>query len=95
MAKSDKRRLREVRYTGKRRLRGVVFFSGPQQYMWYVEVLIKTYNEGDRTFYDAINFNSSYYASGGVLSQLETTASICTKASIGIAETPIVVLAGR
>ncbi len=22
--------------------------------MWYVEVLIKTYNEGDRTFYDAI-----------------------------------------
>jgi len=24
--------------------------------MWYVEVLIKTYNEGDRTFYDAINF---------------------------------------
>jgi len=43
MAKSD-----------KRRLRGVVFFSGPQQYMWYVEVLRKTYNEGDRTFYDAI-----------------------------------------
>jgi hypothetical protein len=23
--------------------------------MWYAEVLIKTYNEGDRTFYDAIN----------------------------------------
>jgi len=22
--------------------------------MWYVEVLRKTYNEGDRTFYDAI-----------------------------------------
>jgi len=22
--------------------------------MWYVEVLIKIYNEGDRTFYDAI-----------------------------------------
>jgi hypothetical protein len=22
--------------------------------MWYVEVLVKTYNEGDRTFYDAI-----------------------------------------
>ena len=35
-------------------IRGVVFFSGPQQYMWYVEVLRKTYNEGDRTFYDAI-----------------------------------------
>jgi len=31
-----------------------VFFSGPQQYMWYVEVLGKTCNEGDRTFYDAI-----------------------------------------
>ncbi len=23
--------------------------------MWYAEVLIKTYNEGDRNFYDAIN----------------------------------------
>jgi hypothetical protein len=22
--------------------------------MWYVEVLVKTYNEGDRAFYDAI-----------------------------------------
>jgi hypothetical protein len=31
-----------------------VFFSGPQQYMWYVVVLRKTYNVGDRTFYDAI-----------------------------------------
>ncbi len=38
-------------------IRGVVFFSGPQQYMWYVEVLRKTYNEGDRTFYDAIKYN--------------------------------------
>ncbi len=55
MAKSDKRRLREVRYTGKRRLRGVVFFSGPQQYIWYVEVLRKTCNKGDRAFYDAIS----------------------------------------
>jgi len=35
-------------------IRGVVFFSGPQQYIWYVEVLRKTYNEGGRTFYDAI-----------------------------------------
>ncbi len=43
-------------------IQGVVFLSGPQQYMWYVEVLIKTYNEAgkracetpDRTFYDAI-----------------------------------------
>jgi len=25
--------------------------------MWYVEVLGKTYNEGDRTFYDAITVN--------------------------------------
>jgi len=33
-----------------------VFFSGPQQYIWYVEVLRKTYNEGDRIFYDAIKF---------------------------------------
>ena len=33
-------------------------------------------------------------ALGGVPSALETTASICTKASIGIAETPITVLAG-
>jgi len=31
----------KVRYTGKRRLRGAVFFPGPQQYMWYVEVLEK------------------------------------------------------
>ena len=62
MAKSDKRRLREVRYTGKRRLRGVVYLSGPQQYIWYADVLINTYNEAgkrvcetpDRTFYDAI-----------------------------------------
>ena len=45
---------KKVRYTGKRRLRGVVFLSGPQLYMRYVEVLIKTYNEGDRNFYDAI-----------------------------------------
>jgi len=36
------RRPQKVRYTGKRRLRGVVFFSGPQQYMWYAEVLRKT-----------------------------------------------------
>ncbi len=65
MAKSDKRRLREVRYTDKRRLRGVVFLSGPQQYMWYAEVLIKTCNEAgkracetpDRTFYDAIKLH--------------------------------------
>ena len=39
-------------------IQGVVFFSGPQQYMWYVEVLIKTYNAVDRTFYDAINYQS-------------------------------------
>ena len=28
--------------------------------MWYVEVLIKTYNEGGRTFYDAINFKLNF-----------------------------------
>jgi len=38
-------------------IRGVVFFSGPQQYIWYVEVLRKTYNEGDLTFYDAIKID--------------------------------------
>jgi len=32
---------------------------------------------------------------GGVPSPLQTTASICTKVSIGIAETPTVVIAGR
>ena len=33
--------------------------------MWYVEVLIKTYNAGDRTFYDAIkadNLVNKYYS---------------------------------
>jgi len=34
-----------------------VFLSVPQAYMRYVEVLIKTYNAGDRTFYDAITPN--------------------------------------
>jgi len=34
-----------------------VFLLGPQPYIRYVEVLIKTYNEGDRTFYDAITVN--------------------------------------
>jgi hypothetical protein len=37
-------------------IRGVVFLSGPQQYMWYAGVLIKTCHEGDRGFYDAITF---------------------------------------
>jgi len=39
-------------------IRGMVFFSGPQLYIWYVEVLRKTHNEGDRTFYDAIRIDS-------------------------------------
>jgi len=39
-----------------------VFFSGPQQYIGYVEVLRKTYNEGDRAFYDAIKIEKSILA---------------------------------
>jgi hypothetical protein len=35
-------------------IQGVAFFSGPRPYMWYVEVLKKTYNKGNWTFYDAI-----------------------------------------
>ena len=38
-------------------IQGVVFLSGPQPYMWYVEVLIKTYNAVDRTFYNAILYD--------------------------------------
>jgi len=41
-------------YVKKFDIQGVVFLSGPQLYVWYVEVLIKTYNAGDWTFYDAI-----------------------------------------
>ena len=35
-------------------IRGVVFLAGSRLYTWYVESLLKTYNEGDRAFYDAI-----------------------------------------
>jgi hypothetical protein len=35
-------------------IQGVVFLAGPRLYMWYVEGTPETYNEGDRTFYDAI-----------------------------------------
>ena len=35
-------------------MQGVVFATGARQYMWYVELLAKTYNAGDQTFYDAI-----------------------------------------
>jgi hypothetical protein len=35
-------------------IEGVVFLAGFRLYMWYVEDLPKTYNEGDRAFYDAI-----------------------------------------
>ena len=31
--------------------------AGSRLYTWYVENLPKTYNEGDRAFYDAINLN--------------------------------------
>ena len=34
---------------------GVVFEPGSQLYMWYVEILVQTHNDVDRTFYDAIN----------------------------------------
>jgi len=29
--------------------------------MWYVEILIKTYNAGDWTFYDATNNNFHFF----------------------------------
>ncbi len=35
-------------------MQGVEFWGGVQQYIRYVECLPKTYNEGDRTFCDAI-----------------------------------------
>ena len=35
-------------------IQGVVFLAGSRLYMWYVGGLAKTYNEGDRPFYDAI-----------------------------------------
>jgi hypothetical protein len=38
-------------------IRGVAFLEGSRLYMWYAEVLPKTYNEGDWTFYDAIMFD--------------------------------------
>jgi len=34
-----------------------VFLAGSRQYIEYVENLPKTYNEGDRAFYDAINID--------------------------------------
>jgi len=36
-------------------IQGVVFLAGSRQYTEYVESLPKTYNEGNRAFYDAIN----------------------------------------
>jgi hypothetical protein len=36
-------------------IQGVVFLAGTMQYIWYAKCLSITYNEGDRTFYDAIN----------------------------------------
>ena len=35
-------------------IQSVVFLAGSRLYTWYVESLPKTYNEGDRAFYDAI-----------------------------------------
>jgi len=35
-------------------IQGVVFATGVRQYMWYVELLVKTYNAVDWTFCDAI-----------------------------------------
>ena len=37
---------------------GVVFEPGFQLYMWYVEILVQTHNDVDRTFYDAIIIQS-------------------------------------
>jgi len=50
-------------------MQGVVLLSGHQLYMWYVEVLIKTYNAGDRTFYDAITFDSEEWEQQAAPSQ--------------------------
>jgi hypothetical protein len=33
-----------------------MFLAGTWQYIWYAKCLSITYNEGDRTFYDAIKF---------------------------------------
>jgi hypothetical protein len=41
-------------YVKKFDIQGVVFLTGTWLYMWYTKCLSKTYNAGDRTFYDAI-----------------------------------------
>jgi hypothetical protein len=38
-------------------IQGVVFLAGTWGYIWYAKCLSITYNEGDRTFYDAIIFH--------------------------------------
>jgi hypothetical protein len=43
-------------------IQGVVFLAGSLLYMQYVGGLPKTYNEGDRTFYDAIIVDIIAYA---------------------------------
>ncbi len=53
--KLAKSRLEAPRWLDKKfDIQGVVFLTGIQLYMQYVECLLTTYNEGDRTFCDAI-----------------------------------------
>jgi hypothetical protein len=44
---------------------GVVFEPGSQLYMRYVEILVQTHNDVDRTFYDAINSRFPAFLSAG------------------------------
>ena len=37
-------------------VQGVAFLAETRLYMWYVGSSFKTYNAGDRAFYDAINY---------------------------------------
>jgi len=62
----------------------------PSYYCTYIVYEILSFKTGNQD-----KKGSRCYTAGGVPSALETMASICTKASIEIAETPTIVLAGR
>jgi hypothetical protein len=47
--------------------------------MWYVEGLPKTYNEGDRPFYDAIKFLPKFYEVLIVINILSLYFKVCIK----------------
>ena len=61
----------------------------PYEYNW---VLLRIEPMAQSNFVRLSHYFTKF---GGVPSPLETTASICTRASIAIAETPTIVLAGR